>query len=184
MEFDITNLDRKLLLKALIAYANPVGLGIEEYNARKSWKENVDGLSDEECIEILYEVENIDYGPVRVLDYYKGQPIKLDIYKKRTGQLIAGSTGYDSRNGKYKFFEAMLETFLEDEIKITRKGYGHDSFMNDKKYSRPEEQMNVFKLLLKDTIKVQGEYGSYWKIDSTRNPYLSSLTKMLKQQNI
>jgi len=174
MRLDITNIDRKMLLKGLLAYASPVGLGIADYNYRKSIRDNVDGLTDDECEELLYEFETKDEGYTRVVDYYKGQPIKLDLLKKKSGQIIVDTTGYDTRNGKYKFFEVMLDFFLEDEIIVLTKGYPqHLSFQDDDRNIKP------FKSIIKNLISKQGNYGKYWIIDTNHESYINPIRNIL-----
>lgn len=168
MEFDITHLDRKLLLRSLLAFAEPIGFGIIEYDNRKAKNQNVDGITDEECEVILYEFENMEKGYKRVLDYYRGQPLKLDFYKKANGQMFASSTSYDERNGKYRFLEALLNSFLKDEIKIIRKSYGdHDIKRQPEHLDRPEQVIKGFKKIIDDCEILYGDFGKYWGLRST-----------------
>jgi len=123
MEFDITNLDKKLLIQTLFAHAAPLSLGKEEYKKGKQRGENVDGLTDEECEMMLNEFNHLVVGGIKILDYHKGKPIKLVFYKNKNGRILSDSCSYDARNGMFRFFEAMLNIFSLDEILITKKGY-------------------------------------------------------------
>lgn len=146
MTFDITNINLKTLLKAVFAYSEPVGLGMAEYKTRKSWKENVDGLTDNECEMILFELNSNESKFIRLLDYYKGKPMKFDIVKKKNGQILVNSSAYDARNGKYRFFEAMLDSFLEEEIIIIKKGYGEYTFSSHPEHLiRPKSDLKILK---------------------------------------
>lgn len=182
MTFDVTNLNLKTLIKAVFAYAEPAGLGIAEYATRKSWNENVDGLTDSECEEILAEFYETKDKYIRVLDYYKGKPMKLDFIKKTNGRIVIGTGAYDARNGKYRFFEAMLDTFLEEEILIVKKGYGEYSFDSHAKHLiRPKSDLSMFKLVLKNSIEKREDFGRYWKIDSNKKDYTSPIMKLFKE---
>ncbi len=182
MEFDITHLDRKILIRALFAYSSPVGFGIAEYQTRKLRNENVDGLSDFECAEILSEFEQMESGYKRVLDYHKGKPMKLDFVKNSNGQIKVGTSAYDARNGKYRFLEAMLDTFLEEEIIITKKGYGEFAFSAQSKHlNRPKSDLKMFKSILKNCIPNKNENGRFWKIDSNKEEYISPAMRLFNE---
>ena len=67
MEFDVTKLDKVLLLQSLFAHSNPLGLGVSEYKYRKQKGDNVDGLTEEECHILLAEFnENFLYQKINV----------------------------------------------------------------------------------------------------------------------
>ncbi|CAM1345109.1 hypothetical protein [Tenacibaculum amylolyticum] len=182
MEFDVTNLDRKILLRALFAYSSPKGLGNIEYTFRESQNENVEGLSDIECEEILYELEKMKSGTIRVLDYHKGKPMKLDFKKKDNGQIKISTTAYDQRNGKYRFFEAILDTFLEEEIIITKKGYGGITSFPKIELSRSKEQVKLLKSILSNSVLSENKNGRYWKIDSSKKEYKSPSIQLFEEQ--
>jgi hypothetical protein len=180
MEFDITYLDKKLLIQTLFAHSEPLNLGKEEYTIRKKRGENVDGLTDEECESILYNFNQLDIGSIRILDYHKGKPMKLVFDKKRNGRVLVDSDSYDERNGKYRFFEAMLNIFSIDEIYITKKGFKQFTFSNiPKRLTRSKEQEEKFKTLLRNLIEKKGRLGKYWIIDENKvsytPPFLQSL---------
>lgn len=172
MEFDITRLDKKVLVQALFAHSAPLRLGQAEYGFRKKLGDNVDGLSDEECDEILFEFYSFDTGGLRILDYHKGKPMKLVFFKNKIGRVLVDTGSYDARNGKYRFFEALLNIFSLDEILITKKGYRH-FVMTDlpEHLFRPKEQEDMFKNILKNTIETVNEYGKVWTIDETKVSY-------------
>jgi len=175
MEFDITQLDKKLLIQTLFSHSAPVSLGQVEYYLRNKWGENVDGLTDKECEFILYEYNKLNTGIIKILDYHKGKPMKLTFYKKNNGRVIVDSSSYDERNGKYRFFEALLNIFLLDEIRIIKKGYRQYSMSNLQDHLlRPKEQEAIFKNILKNTIQKENEFGKYWTIDENQISYIPS----------
>lgn len=172
MEFDITNLDKRLLIQALFAHSAPRGFGIEEYKFRDKVGDNVDALTDEECDIILLELNDKELGSIRLLDYPKGKPMKLDLYKKNNGRILASTEGYDYRNGKYRYFEALLNIFSMDEILITKKGYSAYSMSSlPEDLIRPKEQETIFKNLLKNMVQKENEFGKYWVIDESKIKY-------------
>lgn len=174
MEFDITNIDKRLLVQTLFAHSAPLGLGQAEYSVRKKWGENVDGLTDEECNEMLRDFNN-SYAhseSFHIADYHKGKPMKINFYRNKNGRIIVDSGSYDSRNGKYRFLESMLNIFSLDEILITKKGYRH-FIMTDlpEHLIRPKEQEAIFKNLLKNIIQKENELGKYWAFDESNVSY-------------
>lgn len=178
MEFDITNIDLRTLTRAIIANAEPKGVGKLEYTFRKERKDLVDSISDEELELVLYDFESLIKGTYRLFDYYKGKPIKLDLRKKANGRITANTTGYDTRNGMYSFLEVLLTFFSHDEIRIIRKGYGH---MNDfdfpKNEDRDELDLFILNNLVKTSIKKQDEFGRFWTIDMNNSGYKSALER-------
>ncbi|MBN2892073.1 MAG: hypothetical protein JXL97_09415 [Bacteroidales bacterium] len=180
MEFDITHLDKTQLIQTLFAHSAPLNLGKAEYDVRKARGENVIGLTDEECEMILFELNHFQDGGLGILDYHKGKPMKLIFDKKRNGRILVDSSKYDARNGKYRFFEAMLNIFSLDEILITKKGFRQYVLVELPKHLiRPKEQENIFKNLIKHTIQKENEYGKYWAIDETNVSYISPFLKSL-----
>ncbi len=171
MVFDITNLDKELLIRSLFVYAEPLGLGKNEYYSRFIY-ENANILNDKEYERILWEFDNLDYGNSRLLDYYKGKPMKLDLTKKKNGRILASTEGYDIRNGKYRFFEVLLNMFLMEDIFITRKGYSPYIFNNPpENIRRNKEEENTYKNILNNVIQKENEYGKYWVIDQSKIKY-------------
>ncbi len=172
MEFDITHLDKRLLIQSLFAHAGPLNLGKVEYFTRKKWGENVEGLTDEECEIILYDFNQLDSGSLRIIDYHKGKPMKLVFDKKRNGRELVDSDSYDEHNGKFRFFEAMLDIFSVDEIFITKKGFGQFAFINIPEHlKRTKEQASIFKKLLRNTVERKNSFGKYWIIDENKVKY-------------
>ncbi len=175
MQFDITHLDKKLVIQTLFSHAKALGYGKAEYKFRKQEGDNVDGLTDEECDEILTEFNNLSVGHLKLLDYHKGKPIKLTIQKKKDGRILVDTGSYDSRNGEYRFFEALLDIFSMDEIFITKKGYREFEFSDLQDHlKRPKEEIKQFKALLKNSYKVEKNSYKYWLIDETKAMYKSN----------
>lgn len=175
MEFDITHLDKKLVIQTLFAHAAPLSLGKLEYNFRKLNGDNVEGLTDDECEHILYEFEKLDAGNLRLLDYHKGKPMKLNFQKKNNGRILVNTDSYDVRNGKYRFFESLLNLFSIDEIFITKKGY-RQFVMTDlqEHLIRSKEEENIFKTLIKNTVQKENNLGKYWTINESKAKYKSA----------
>lgn len=174
MEFDITTIDKTLLVKALIAHSSPLRLGKAEYDTREKLGELVDTITDEECELALMEFNYSNDQPrgFRIFDYYKGQPIKLVFYRNRNARVLVSSDYYDARNGKYRFLEAMLNTFSLEEIKITKKGYRPLIFTDLPEHLvRPKTQENEFKLMLKNTLSTRYHLGRYWSFDTDKVVY-------------
>lgn len=182
MEFDITKLDKRLLIQSLFAHSSPLRMGKTEYDFRKKMGDNVYGIPDEECDLILEAFNDSEIGGFRVYDYHKGKPMKLVFYKNRNGRILVDSSSYDARNGKYRFLESMLNIFSLDEIYLTKKGYPH--FVMDElpeHLVRSTKDEEVFKTLIKNTIPQRNEFGKYWSFDETKvsytPPFLESLLK-------
>jgi hypothetical protein len=169
MVFNVTELDKVLLLQALYSHASPKGVGRIEHSVRAARGENVVGLTDEEC-EMILSMDHPD-ATTLLVDYYNGKPIKLDFEHQRNGQDLVCSDGYDSRNGRYRFLEALLNVFDPDEIIIVKKGYPiHLKEMIDEHTVIPIEELAVLKNLMKRTVK-HTDNGVYWKIDTTAVDY-------------
>jgi hypothetical protein len=76
------------------------------------------------------------------------------------------------RNGKYRFFEAILNTFSLDEIFIYKKSYPpHLLSIINQNSERPKEQNKTFENILKNTAKHYDPSGTYWKIDTKNVSY-------------
>lgn len=174
MEFDITDIDKKLLLQCLFAHSEPIGFGKVEHSVRKSWGENVDGLTLEDCEELLEEFNSsTSLSTVYdIVDYHKGKPMKVNFYRNKNNRISVDSESYDVRNGKYRFLEAMLNTFSFDEIKITKKGYRQMVFNNlPQNLIREKTQEKMFKNLIKDTIRQENSFGKLWVLDENKISY-------------
>lgn len=174
MELDITNIDKRLLVQTLFAHSAPLNLGEAEYTFRKKSGENVDGLTDEECDNMLKDFNNsYSYSKsFHIADYHKGKPIKLNFYRNKNGRVIVDTGSYDVRNGKYRFLESILNIFSMDEILITKKGYRH-YIMTDLPIHlvRTKEQEVMFKNLLKNTFQKENEFGKFWAFDESKVSY-------------
>jgi hypothetical protein len=177
MEFDITQIDKKLLLQTLFDHSAPIGLGQAHYDHLKKLGDNVDGLSHTECDYILHEFNtSTEARGFEILDYHKGKPVKLTFFRNKRGRILVDSDRYDLRNGKYRFFEAMLNFFALDEILITKKGFGHYALSGLPEHLiRPKEQEMIFKNLIDNTIAKENQYGKFWAIDETKVSYKSPL---------
>jgi len=173
MEFDITTLDKNLVIQTLFAHSAPKYLGKVEYDYRKKLGDTVDGLTDEECEMILAPFEELNHeGNIRLLDYHKGKPMKMNFEKKRNGRILLDTNSYDMRNGLYRSLEAFLNIFNLDEIFITKKGYRLFSKADlDKDLIRTKEQDEMFRNILKNTIPKQYSYGKYCSIDESKVSY-------------
>jgi hypothetical protein len=178
MEFDITHLDKRIVLQALFAFAAPLGIGKAEFKERRKRGENVIGLTDTECEILLTEFSEMKSGIKRILDYHKGKPMKVVFEKKSNGRVLVDSDSYDSRNGKYKFFEALLETFLLEDILITKKGYKQFALDDLRpELIRPKEEELVFKSIIKKLKPSQSELGKYWIIDTRQTMFVPQILR-------
>jgi|GEM_PF-1160191 len=167
MYFDITNIDRIALLQALYAYSEPAGYGQLTYKIKDHLGEQVNGLTLNEAKNLLETAEESVNGIFRVADYYNGKPLKFSFRKKPNGQIVTSTSGFDTRNGKFRFFEAMLNTFPFDEIIITQKSYpSHiiDQF-NIESLKRPEHQEKLFKKLISTATKHKNKNGMFWRLN-------------------
>ena len=183
MEFDITDIDKKLLIRTLFAHSAPVGLGQAEYDVRKTFGEVVDGISDKECDNLLGEYRYISerdkiFG---ILDYHKGKPMKLNFYRNKNERVVTSSDSYDVRNGRYRFLEAMLNAFNLDEIKITKKGYRQFVMVDlPSDLVRTKEQKKMFMDLLKNMTEKREYFGKYWKFDLDKAEYRQPFMELIK----
>ena len=183
MVFDITNIDKKLLIRTLFAHSAPIGFGQAEYMVRKSRGEIVDGITDQECEHLLYEFNHSSERTAGfgILDYHKGKPMKLNFFRKQNGRVIVSSDSYDARNGRYRFLEAMLNTFHLDEIKINKKGY-RQFVMTDlpSDLERTKEQKKMFRDLLKNMTEKREYFGKYWEFDLDKTEYRQPFMELIK----
>jgi hypothetical protein len=170
MKFDITSIDKTKLLKTVYATSMITGgVGTAEYLVREARGENVDILTDEECESILYEFNaSQSFGEsYRILDYHNGKPIQLVFDKYRSGRIVVDSDSYDSRNGEYKFLEAMIAVFPLDEIKIINKSCSPHKMIEIKEHlRRPANEVLEYRNLLKSAVKKRDEFGFYWELQS------------------
>ena len=167
MYFDITNIDKVALLQALYAYSEPAGYGQLTYKIKDHRGEQVNGLTLNEARNLLSSAEESVNGIFSIVDYHNGKPLKFSYRKKQNGQIVASTTGFDTRNGKFRFFEAMLNTFAFDEIIITQKSYpSHiiDQF-DLESLQRPQHQEKLFKKLISTATKHRNPFGNFWQLN-------------------
>jgi hypothetical protein len=146
-------------------------MGIVEYYNREIAGENVEGLTNKECENILMEFNQINVGYRHILDYHKGKPMKLIFVKKNSGRILVSSADYDARNGKYRFLEALINTFVAEDILITRKGYKNSTLYDLKAHpqlERSKEDEAYFRDMIKNTIQKENQYGKYWVINDEK----------------
>ena len=172
MVFDISDLDKVVLLQALYAHAEAAGYGKLEYKIKDRRGIRVNGLSLEEAKAIWEKsaAQIASSGSAEVVDYHNGKPIKLDVKRNpSTQRLLAYSSSFDTRNGRYRFLEALLSSFGNEEIIIKEKGYsGH---FNDAEKGghvpdvRPQSETKLLRQLLRSALKVSDIKGTYWKLN-------------------
>lgn len=169
MEFDVSSIDLKDLLRALIANAKPKGLGEAEYNWRRSRKENTDSISDKEMNEFFKNFHEELEGGQRIVDYYMGMPIKLDLAKKPSGRIVTSSLGYDRAHGRYAFLKVLLTYFHADDILILKKGYPQYYTFEETPFVKKAN--DALRKLVSKSLKTQTSNGASWKIDITHPSY-------------
>jgi hypothetical protein len=178
MNFIITNIDKIHLLQTLYAHAEPKGFGQVEASVRNAVGDNILGLTEEECKEILSSEDK--NSSEYLVDYCKGKPLKLGFRYHPNGDIIVSATSYDLRNGKYRFFEALLNTFDLDEIVIVQKSYpSHLKNAIDEESKRPKEQNKIFENILKATVKHTDNGRIFWTIDTEKIIYVPPFLKGL-----
>ena len=76
----------------------------------------------------------------------------------------------------------MLDTFLEEEIIITKKSYREFSFSSQPEHlKRPKSDLTMFKNILKNCIPFKSENGKIWRIDSNKKYYKSPSMKLFAE---
>jgi len=180
MEFDVTHINKVTLIQALFAHASPRGLGTSEYIFLKNKGINVLTVDEAFCHSVLHKFNKADHGVFMIVDYHNGVPVKLTLQKKRNGRVLTNSDSYDSRNGKYKFLEAMINTFPLDEIYITDKKY-HEWLFDEAESSKKisEDEQIDFGIIIKRMVKNSYELGTYWSIDKSKMYYTPEIIKLL-----
>ena len=88
MKFNVTRLDKVLLIQTLYLHAEPKGYGQHQYHELLRQGKAVEGLSREECDSILSGAEK-DLG--YLVDYYNGKPLKLGFKKMQDGRVLVDS---------------------------------------------------------------------------------------------
>lgn len=171
MEFNITRLDKILLLQTLYVHADPKGYGEKQYRQLLKEGKTVEGLPDAECQTIL---KGINGGGGYMVDYYNGKPLKQDWRKASNGELLVHSLPYDVAHGKFRFLEALLNVFDPDEIIITQKEYnqGQDKLFFQKEDTRIIEY--ELAQILDHAIACKDESGNYWQLDPGDTSYHSA----------
>lgn len=177
MRFDITKLDLKLLLRALILNSEPKGIGITEYIVKKDKNLLVDSISDEEYEFHIYDLKKAKEGSFRILDYYHGKPIKFDVQKKINGQLLVDTSAFDSRVGKYKFFEILIGYFDAKDFKVIKKGYSSNCFPETD--SERKMEINFLKKVHNNLVEKRDQHGRYWLIDESKNRFESEFNQLI-----
>jgi len=170
VEFNITHLDKVLLLQTLYVHADPKGYGEKQYRELLKQGKIVEGLPEEECRKILSQKYP---ASGYLVDYYNGKPLKLDWRRKEGGQIFAISIAYDAAHGRFRFFEALLNVFDPEEILITKKEYD-PAF--DKLYFKKEDTRIIeYELaqILAYAIPIH-ETSPHWRIDPDNNGYRSA----------
>jgi hypothetical protein len=177
MEFNITNLDKILLLQTLYVHADPKGYGTTQYRQLLKQGKTVEGLPMEECEDIL---KGRYRDSAYLVDYYNGKPIKLDWVKAPEGQLIARTLPYDVAHGKYRFLEALLNVFDAEEIRIVKKEYPRQQ--EELFFKKEDTRIIEYELrqLLDHTVPFRDKTGAYWIIDNTNNTYRSAFLNGLE----
>lgn len=178
MKFDITALNKVTLLQCLYAFSEPIALGHIEYQTKKEAGENVEGLTQEECESYLSDFYKL-YKTKKnheILDYCNGKPQKIIFEVKKENRIILDTSGYDERNGLFRSFEALLNAFLFEEIKIVNKGYTPESIQIERQTkNRPKEEQAVFKSIIKDLVHKSDSKGKYWAINPNKEEHYNKL---------
>ena len=157
MKFDITKIDKKKLLRALYEYSYPI-------------EQELDTLSDLECEYGLVEFKEMKgNGSARIFDCHNGRAMKLVFDKTNNGRITVDASRYDACNGKYKFLEAMLNTFKRNKILIIRKTYSPYIMKELPEYLvKSKEEDAKFSLLLKSCVKGEDEFGKHWILPTSK----------------
>ncbi|WP_153799541.1 hypothetical protein [Foetidibacter luteolus] len=161
MEFNITLLDKTLLLQTLFVHAADT---LAEADAEVN-----SGLSDAECKRILKGRYYDDNGCL--LDDYEGRTMKIYWTKTPDGRMFADALPYDSVHGRFRFLEALLNVFDPSEIIITSKDYHavNPATVNPMSAEKHDQMLH----LIESAIMYADVKGTYWKIDEGMN-YRSS----------
>jgi hypothetical protein len=181
MRFDVSKIDKNLLLQTLYAHAEPIGLGRVEFLVKSAKGINVEGLSYAQCEEIW--AKKTKSSDVLHVDYLNGKPIKLILFPKSHGRLLCCSESYDARNGRFRFLEALLNTFDQDEIIVVKKEIGAEVRFEEQKGAIPKrskEDLVFFNDIVKSMIKSKENNLIKWTIDAEKviiAPILKELFK-------
>jgi hypothetical protein len=168
MKFDITNIDKKRLLKALYSSSRAVGLGIVEFKVKKMQGKPVDSLSDLECDNLFLEFESsLKGGDFYIADYLNGRPLKIRFRKSSKGKVTVCADSYDSVNGIYSFLDIMLKNFPINDILLTKKWSSSFVSKPSKDDTCVRKRYNVFVYMLKNAVEQHNNNGRYWQIRKT-----------------
>ncbi|SHK69019.1 hypothetical protein [Epilithonimonas mollis] len=178
MRFDISKLDLKLLLRALILNSEPNGIGIAEYLIKKDRNLLVDSITDKEFEFYTYDLRNAKEGNFRILDYYYGKPIKFDIRKKANGQILVDSSAFDSRIGKYKFLEILISYFQTKDFTIIKKGYTYNNFPETD--LNRKEDIKELKKITNNLLVKRNVNGRHWIVDDSKIQFESEYNQIIK----
>ncbi len=179
MILDVTNLDKKLLIRALYDSSSPIGMGKVEYYVRKERGDFVHDITDEECEYLLSDFENLCpkehkleasyYGEeedednpefhgtsAKVADYIKGVTLKLNLYRPYSdfSKVYVYSDAYDMRNGFYMFLETLIKNFPLTDFRIVDKEY--DEFWDleemNEKHNFDRDRFNLMKIVVNNQL--------------------------------
>lgn len=171
MEFDITHLDKILVLQTLYLHADPVGRGIDTYEYMLEQGKIVEGLPKEECEKLLKKKG--------LIDYHNGKPLKLLFSHRKNGQVILSSHPYDIYHGQYRFFEALLAIFDLEEITIQNKEDIQFNLESIDESQNRIEKIAELNYLMNNLIVTATEFGTAYKFNSSKVNYKSGYLKEL-----
>ncbi|RLJ98803.1 hypothetical protein [Tenacibaculum discolor] len=145
MILDVTNVDKKLLIRSIYDMASPKGVGVVEYEVKKRRGELVHDISEYDCEIMLEAFQKItkeqhteevswleeDENPeecgifVTNIDYVNGIPLKLNLYIPYIdfSKVYVYSDSYDIRNGLYLFLETLIKYFPLEDFNVVNKDY-------------------------------------------------------------
>lgn len=167
VEFDITHLDRKKLIHALFAYAQPRSWAATETSINHGAPHG--GLSEEECESLLMGYWDIPPSmDLRLNKTIKGKSLDIVFSKRRNTRLLVDTESYDSVNGKYCFLEAMFNAFPLHEILITKKGYSQALVDFPDHLSRSKQEKAFLRKLMKATVRRKDWWGIHWCFDEQK----------------
>ncbi len=153
MIFDITDLDKIALIKSLFHFA--VG-------------DSCVSISNEECKDFLEKFSQKRVKQGDIIDYYNNKAIKLHVFEKNS-RWLAFAEDYDEQNGLFRFFEAMLNTFLLKDIIVVKKNHSFDSIQIEKQtFNRPKKELVIFKNILKGYVSKSDLFGRYWALEEIK----------------
>ena len=93
--------------------------------------------------------------------------MKINFHRSKKGRITVSADRYDSRNGKYRFLEAMLKNFPISEILMTEKKYGAFvlcDLKNTPHLIREKQLDKLYANLVKNAIEKHNDLGRYWEL--------------------